>query len=191
MSPEIVDTVLAGLNVDRDLRDAITGDLIEARARLAAKHGERTAERWVRQQVLRSVPAFVRAAVRTGGFHLVSAVVGAAVVALVAVGALIGASVALLGLLVSAETLARFTIIALVIDLGYGAVGGYLAARLGRVAPLGAAFIFGILGMAVTLALSGDAHGWYRSALSVLLIPATVGGGWLRARGLARRGHST
>jgi hypothetical protein len=36
----------------------------------------------------------------------------------------------------------------------------------------------------------GDAHGWYRPALQLLLIPATVSGGWLRARHLARRAHS-
>ena len=191
MSPEFVETVLVGLNVDRNVRDAITGDLIEERTKLVAVRGERGADRWVRQQILRSIPSFVRAAVRTGGFDLATAVVGAALTALVVIGALIGASVALLAVLVSAEALARFAVIVLVIDLGYGAAGGYIAARIGRVAPLGAAFVFGLLGITLTLVLSGDASGWYRSALSVLLIPATVSGGWLRARGLARRGHST
>ena len=191
MSPEFVETVLAGLNVDRNVRDAITGDLIEERTKLVAVRGERGADRWMRHQILRSIPSFVRATVRTGGLHLVTAVVGAALAAVVVIGALIGASVALLAVLVSAEALARFAVIALVIDLGYGAAGGYIAARIGRVAPLGAAFVFGVLGITVTLVLSGDTSGWYRSALSVLLIPATVSGGWLRARGLARRGHST
>ena len=191
MSPEIVETVLAGLNVDRDLREAITGDLIEERTKLVAVRGERGADRWMRQQILRSVPAFIRSAVMAGGFRVIIAVVGAAVAAMLAVGSAMGASIALLASVVSAETIARFAVIALAIDLGYGAAGGYVAARIGRVAPLGAAFVFGILGVTLTLVVSGDANGWYRFALSILLIPATMGGGWLRARDLARRGRST
>jgi protein-disulfide isomerase-like protein with CxxC motif len=66
VSPAVVDTVLAGLNVDAGLRDAIIEDLIEERAEWAAAHGERSADRWVRQQTLRSVPVFVLAAVRDG-----------------------------------------------------------------------------------------------------------------------------
>jgi hypothetical protein len=190
MSPAVVEIVLAGLNVDRDLRDAITGDLIEERAELAAVHGERSADRWMRQQVLRSVPVFVQAAVRTGGFRLLAAIVGAALAALLAISLLIGASAALLSALVSAETIARLTIVALAIDLAYGAAGGYLAARLGRAAPLGAAFVLGVLGVSLTLMAGVDANGWYRSALQLLLIPAAVSGGWLRARHLARRARS-
>jgi hypothetical protein len=189
MRSDIVETVLAGLNVDRDLREAITGDLIEARAKLADARGQRSADRWVRQQILRSLPAFVRAAVRAGGCQLMAAVIGAALASLVAIGALIGTSVALLTFLVSAETVARFAVVALAIDLGYGAAGGYLAARIGRAAPLGAAFVFGIFGIALTFVLSG-AHGWYQWMLSVLLIPATLSGGWLRARAVARLGHA-
>ena len=49
MSLALIETVLAGLNVDRALRDAITGDLIEERAELAAAHGDRFADRWLRQ----------------------------------------------------------------------------------------------------------------------------------------------
>ena len=190
MSPALVETLLAGLNVDRGLRDAITGDLIEERAELAAVHGERSADRWMRQQILRSVPVFVQAAVRNGGFRLLAAIVGAALAALLAVSLLIGASAALLSALVSPETIRRLTIVAVTIDLAYGGGGGYLAARLGRAAPLGAAFVFGVLGVSLTLMWGGDAHGWYRPALQLLLIPATVSGGWLRARHLARRAHS-
>jgi hypothetical protein len=190
VSPAVVESVLAGLNVDRGLRDAITGDLIEERARLAALHGERTADRWMRQQILRSVPAFVGAAVRTGGLRLLGAIVGAALAALLAVGVAIGASAALLSTLVSPDAIARLTTVALVIDLAFGAAGGYLAARLGRAAPLGAAFVLGVLGVSVTAMSDVDASGWYRLALLLLLIPAAVGGGWLRARQLARRLHS-
>jgi hypothetical protein len=189
VSPAVVETVLAGLNVDRALRDAITGDLIEERAELAAAHGERAADRWMRQQILRSVPVFVEAAVRSGGVRLLAAIVGAALAALLAVLLLIGASAAMWSALLSPHTIARLMVVALAIDLAYGAAGGYLAARLGRAAPLGAAFVFGVFGVLLTLVWGGDAHGWYRPALQLLLIPATVSGGWLRARRLARRPH--
>jgi hypothetical protein len=188
--PAVVETVLAGLNVDRDLRDAITGDLLEERARLAAVHGERTADRWVRQQMLGSVPSLIQAAVRDGRFRLVAAVVGAALAALLAVSLVIGASAALVSALVSPETLGRLTIVAFAIDLACGAAGGYLAARLGRAVPLGAAFVFGVLGVSVTLMWGADPPGWYRPALLLLLVPATMSGGWLRARHLARRARS-
>ena len=190
MSPLVIETVLAGLNVDRDLRDAIVGDLIEERARLAALHGERSADRWMRRQILRSVPVFVQAAVRNGGFRLLVPVVGAALAALLAVSLVVGASAALLSSLVSPDAIRRLTVVAFAIDLAYGAAGGYLAARLGRAAPLGAAFVLGVLGVSLTLMSGGDAHGWYRPALQLLLIPAAVSGGWLRARHLARRAHS-
>jgi hypothetical protein len=68
------------------------------------------------------------------------------------------------------------TIVVFAIDLAYGAAGGYLAARLGRAAPL-AAFVFGAFGVSLTQLSSGDAHGWYRLALQLLLVPATVSGG--------------
>lgn len=190
MSLVLLETVLAGLNVDGPLRDAIAGDLIEERAERAAVDGDRSADRWMRQQILRSVPAFVQAAMRTGGLRLLAAIVGAALASLLAVALMIGASAALVASLASPDTIGRLAILALAIDLAYGAAGGYLAAWLGSAAPLAAAFIFGVLGVSLTLLSGGDTDGWYRPALLLLLIPATAAGGWLRARHLARRNHT-
>jgi hypothetical protein len=185
MSPSVLEIVLAGLNVDRELRDAITGDLIEERARLAEMHGARRADRWLRRQTLQSVPLFVHAAVWNGGVRRLAAIVGAAVAALLAIGLVIGASTALLVALVSPDTIARLTLVVFALDLAFGTAGGYLAARFGRVAPLGAAFVFGLLVLAIALMVSGGDI-WYRTALRVLLVPATLAGGWLHARHLAR-----
>lgn len=113
-----------------------------------------------------------------------TAIVGAALAALLAVGLASGVSVALLYALLSPETIGRLTIVAFALDLAYGGAGGYLAARFGRAAPLGAAFVFGILCTLVTVLWGGDAHGWDRHALQFLLIPVTVAGGWLRAHHL-------
>jgi hypothetical protein len=79
-----------------------------------------------------------------------------------AVSLLIGVSAALSSALVSPATIGRLTIVVFAIDLAYGAAGGYLAARLGRAAPLVAAFVFGAFGVSLTQLSSGDAHGWYR-----------------------------
>lgn len=143
----------------------------------------------MRRQILLSVLEFIQSAVWGGGFRLLAASVGAALAALLAISLSIGASAALMYALLSPETIGRLTIVAFAIDLAYGAAGGYLAARLGRAAPLGAALVFGILGVSLTWMWGAEAPGWHRMALQLLLIPATVTGGWLRARHLARRAH--
>jgi hypothetical protein len=53
VSPALIEIVLVGLNVDRGLRDAVTGDLIEERAGLATTHGERDADRLRARQLAR------------------------------------------------------------------------------------------------------------------------------------------
>lgn len=187
MSLNTLEIVLVGLNVDRDLRDAIIGDLIEAREALADARGPRIADRWVRGQILRSAPLFLLAAIRQAGLRQLAAIVGAALLALLTVTTLIRASMVLVSTMIAPETNGRVTLVALALDLGCGIGGGYLAARLGRSAPLIAAFVFGVLGVTLTSMSGGDGHGWYRPALLLLLVPATVTGGWLRARSVARR----
>jgi hypothetical protein len=142
----------------------------------------------MRQQIVLSVVAFGRAALCDGGIRRVAAIVAAAVMAMLVIGALIGASSTLWFAVLTPETIGRLTAIALAVDLAFGAAGGYLAALLGRAAPLGAALVFGLLGLMLTV-ISG-AQGWYALALQLLLVPATLSGGWLRARHLARHALS-
>jgi hypothetical protein len=189
MTPAALDTLLVGLNVDPGVRDGIIGDLVEERAEWASVHGERSADAWVRHQIVRSVPVLVAGAVREGGLRLLGAVVGPALAAMLAISLLIALSIALLSGLLTPDRLERLTTVLLAVDLAYGAAGGYLAARFGRTAPLGAAFVFGLLGVLVTHVASDDAHAGYRLALQLMLVPATVSGGWLRARSLARSTH--
>jgi hypothetical protein len=190
MSPSVVETVLAGLNVDRTVREAITGDMIEERTALAALLGERRADRWMQWQIIRSVPVFVHEAVRDGGFRLLATIAGAALAALLVVSMVAGVSMTMLQALMPPETIAHLMIAIFAIDLASGAAGGYLAARLGRAAPLATAFVVGVLGAFLTLLLGVDAPGWYRPALLLLLVPATLSGGWLHARHLARHTQS-
>jgi hypothetical protein len=188
MSVRLIDIALAGLNVERGLRDALIGDLIEARTDVATASGERSANRWLRREILRSLPVLAYGALREGGTRLLVTIVCAAVAALALIMGLVGASAVVLGELTSPETVRRFAVIALTVDLAYGVVGGYLAARFGRSAPLASAFAFGLLGVPITMASTGGTEqSWYPIALQLLLVPATLCGGWLRARRLARQ----
>lgn len=190
MTLRVFDTLLAGLNCDPHLREAILGDLVELRAARAEVSGERSADRWMRGQVAACVLAFARAALWQSGLRTLAAISGAAAAAMLAILLSVALSSALLQAFVSPQVLARPTILWLAVDLAYGAAGGYLAARLGTPSPLGAALLFGVLGIIVSLMSGADAGGWYRTALLVLLTPATLASGWLRARALARANPS-
>lgn len=188
MSPGLLDIALTGLNVDRGLREAIIGDLVEERTQLAAAHGERFADRWMLSQALRSLPTLARAALRAGGARALLRILWAAGAALFAVLIVASASAAVAFDTFSPSTLARFAIVVLAIDLAYGVAGGYVAARLGRVAPLASAVAFGVLGVMLSVVATGGAMpGWYPLALQLLLLPATAIGGWMRASQLVAR----
>ena len=184
----LLDIALAGLNVDRGLREAIIGDLTEERTELASVRGERFARWWMARQILRSMPVLAHAAFRAAGNRAAFSIVMGAVVALAAVLAVATVSAAVAFEAFSPETMARFAVVALAIDLAYGIAGGYLAARLGRLAPLASAIAFGLLGVTLSVvATAGTTSAWYPVALQLLLVPATVLGGWMRARQLVTR----
>ena len=188
MSPTVLDIVLAGLNVERGLREALIGDLMEESAELAAAHGVRSANRWLRWQVMRSVRVMAYGALRAGGARLLVGVLTAAVAALALVMGVIGVSAAAFGEWLAPETIRRFGVLVLALDLAYGVAGGYLAARFGRSAPLASALAFGVLAVAASVVSTAEVeHRWYPLALQLLLVPATLGGGWVRARHLAHR----
>jgi len=97
---------------------------------------------------------------------------------------LLSGSWMLLSALVSPDTIGRLAAVFFAIDVASGAAAGYLAARVGRM-PLAAAFVLGVLGVALAMMSPGDGNDWYRTGLQLSLIPAAVSGGWLRARHLA------
>jgi len=183
-----VEIALTGLGVDRELRDAIIGDLVEEQAELAAVHGPRFANRWLLGQLVRSAPSLTHAALRAGGGRTFARMLGGAFGALSSVVIVGSASTALVVDTFAPETLVRFAVIALVVDLGYAMAGGYLAARFARIAPLASAAAFGIMSLMLTLAADAEAMGaWYPIALQLLLVPAAVLGGWVRARAIIVR----
>ena len=129
----MLDIVLAGLNVDRGVREAIIGDLVEERSELAAVRGERFANRWMVSQTVRSLPTLSLRALRADGGRAVAQIFGAALASLLTVWISASAAAVVAFNRLSPETTARFAIIILAIDLGYGVSGGYLAARLGHI----------------------------------------------------------
>jgi hypothetical protein len=185
MIPRVFDVVLTGLSVDSETREAIIGDLVEEHAEFAAMLGQSFANRWLISQMLRSLPLLTHQMLRAGGPRVMMKAVGAGVVALLIMLIVSSTSAAVFFAAFSEEALVRFAIIAFAIDLGYGVVGGYLAALLARVAPLVSSLCCGVLAVVFTVIASGGAvPEWYALALQILLIPAAMTGGWLRARRL-------
>ena len=150
MKTDLLEVALAGLNVNSELRDAIVGDLVEERTELAAVRGERFSDGWMSSQVLRSVPSLAMASLRDGGARTLARIMVAAGAAMLGVMALISLSMAAVFNAVPAQAIARFAVILLVVDLAYGLAGGYLAARLGRSAPLPSAVAFGVLAIIIS-----------------------------------------
>jgi hypothetical protein len=188
MIPRLLDVVLTGLSVDRHTREVIIGDLVEEHAEFAERNGHPYANWWLLSQMLRSLPILTHQTLRTGGPAVVMKAVGAGLLALIAMIVVSSASAAAFFAAFTEDALIRFAIIAVTIDLGYGVIGGYLAARLSRVAPLISALACGVFGVVFTMAASrGALPDWYALALQILLIPAAITGGWLRARRLVTR----
>jgi hypothetical protein len=186
MSPGFLEIALIGLNVDPVLREAIIGDLVEERTQMAAECGESFANRWMLSQMGRSIVSLAHDALRAGGARVLVRILVAAAAAFALVLLATSASTRIAFALFSTETMARFAIVVLAVDLAFGVAGGYLAARFGRAAPLASALVFGLLSIVLAV-VSSDAMTvkWYSFALQVLVVPATIAGGWLRAKQLA------
>jgi hypothetical protein len=185
MISRVFDVVLTGLSVDSETREGIIGDLVEEHAEFAETLGQSFANRWLMSQMLRSLPLLTHQMLRVRGPRVVMKAVGAGFVALLTMLVVSSTSAAVFFAAFSEEALVRFAIIAFAIDLAYGVIGGYLAARLARVAPLVSSLSCGVLAVVFTVVASGGAvPEWYALALQILLIPAAMTGGWLRARRL-------
>lgn len=78
--------------------------------------------------------------------------------------------------------------LALTYHLVFVAMGGYVAARLAPVRPIGHAIALGVIGLLMSIAgqiaiIEGDlAPRWYGWALIILAAPTAGFGGWLYAR---------
>ncbi|WP_407343577.1 hypothetical protein [Pengzhenrongella phosphoraccumulans] len=131
----LAELVLAGLVPIAD-EDELLGDLAEGRARWAAVHGERSARRWYRSQVLRALPSLIWHGLTTHfGFVMLGVLSACTVTAVVSLGGGMGgfydSRISPEPRDVLAGTILRGAALLLA-----GAVGGALAARLARGARL-------------------------------------------------------
>jgi hypothetical protein len=204
--PRTAELLLEALGADAELRDAVVGDLAEEFAIRAAYDGVRPARRWYWHEALRTAPHLLRAWARhlrardvaqLAGVVLTSYVLLVALAALVAGFAYVVMTV--LGIAPEPHRPAVTDSLRLALALPIGAVvavtGGYIAALLGRRAPLvgslalGAVWSCVFLGAAATV---GGVPAWYRAAVPLVVLAGTAAGGLLRVHfasaRLSRRG---
>jgi hypothetical protein len=164
--PRAAERLLEALGADAEFRDALLGDMAEEYALRAAYDGTREANRWYRREALRVAPHLLRDGLRRlrwrGAARLTAVVLGAYLV-VVTIGVLV--NVLLVRVLYGPRVqwgmwLALGMPLSLRITLPM--LGGYLAARLDRRAPLVAATALGAACVFVPLAvqLAGPSRDW-------------------------------
>ncbi len=79
-----------------------------------------------------------------------------------------------------------YVVLSLMLGTGSTVLGGYLAARLGRIVPYFNALAFGVLGILLGLLTSGELPTWYRAFAILATIPAALLGAQLAKRRMAQ-----
>ncbi|HVE77551.1 MAG TPA: permease prefix domain 2-containing transporter [Gemmatimonadaceae bacterium] len=196
--PPIAELVLTGFVADRDTRDAVLGDLAEEHAVRCAESGAAAAARWYWRQTIASLPPLAGASLRrarAGGWARVAIAVVAGYAALVVLGLAGDAGLGRLTSRVGAPADEWWRLMASLALGGAGAVsGGWVAAAVGRRAPLASAAALGAACVAINLTalFAGASSGplWYWLSFGVYVLPGTVAGGLLRLRQLRGRRSS-
>lgn len=187
--PRLAELLLEAVTADAETREAVLGDLSEAWARDAATAGERRAAARFWTETLRSAPPLAAGSLRRARprawLRTLAAVVAGYVtlaVGVVAVSALAGALLRP----APSPTDWRLSLAFLVVAALCAALGGWVAAAVGRAAPLASALLLGIacclLGLMLVATTSDGTPLWYRIALPLVAPPAAFAGGVLRVR---------
>ena len=182
--PRHAERLLEALGADPYLREVVLGDLAEEHALRAHWSGAREARRWYYRESLRSVPFLLR-----GWWRRLRPSDVASIVATVAV-AWVAASVVQRGI-VFAFSFVPLTLmhpptplVAAVMFLWTtidGVCAGYVAAWVGRRAPLPSALAWALtLLTMMALAQGHPAPAWFRIVNAIVMIVAVLGGGMLR-----------
>ena len=195
--PRLAESFLASLGAQPEFRDGVLGDLAEELSLRAAWDGARAARRWYYREALRAVPYLFRDWARSLRVRDVTRLIGVVItsyvfMAMIGVTALVVARVVVgaMGLSSALDWLGRNEPISVIANLTIGSVGaalgGYIAGWLHPRAPVVGALALGVAWSAaamaaVTLAVSTPTPYLYLTPLMV--IPGTIVGGALRARG--------
>jgi hypothetical protein len=182
--PRAAQSLVEALLPDPETREVVVGDLLEDHAIVRRLHGATTASRWYWSQAVRSAPRLLQmtalqlsarawfrcAALVLLAYVILAALVMAGQIVLQLVDPYVGSSHREL-LSVGMSTLCAVT-------------GGFVAACLARSAPLANAVALGLfcvaLSIGVCLTVMDTTPMWYRLALALVVLPATIGGGVLR-----------
>ena len=170
-------TWLLKLVLPRADRNVVLGDLAEE----SALH--QNPNRWVRKQVLRSIPPIVRQNIRRGVWlkTLGAALLGYVVVTVLVITSTVIAGV-IAGLTMPTESAAIETAMSLIFGFGAALAAGYVAAWMRPSAAKFLTVIVAVMGL-VSLRVTGDqAPLGYQLALIVIGPVAALAGGKIRTR---------
>ncbi|MEP6492137.1 MAG: hypothetical protein ABJF01_05640 [bacterium] len=192
--PRLAQAFAESLIGDADLRDAVVGDLAEDYARLAGDRSPAIAAVWYCSQLVRSTASLSALGLSRGVtpwiLLIVSVVVGYAVLAVTV-------------LFTDLWMLSRFSggasaawvmaVLSLITGAACAMLGGFVAASIGRRAPIASGVLLGTVCVAISgviVAHGGDGSPmWYQIVLMVIVGPSAAVGALARALRLARRHH--
>lgn len=186
--PRLAELLLEAVTTDADTRDAVLGDLCEAHARDVAEQGPRAADARFWGETLRSAPPLAADALRRSGPRSWLRTAGAVLAGYAALAAGVVGVSSLAGLLLPSPDPSDWRLSAafLVVAALCAALGGWVAASVGRAAPLASALLLGVaccgFGVVLALTTSDGTPLWYRLALPVIALPAAFLGGVARTR---------
>jgi len=196
MVPRVPERLLTALGASADFRDDVLGDLAEEFAVRAEWDGVPKARRWYYREALRAAPYFLRDARRNMRARDLLGIVKAIVLAMVGVKLFRFAFYGIAGPLLDVtrhldHTMPVWWYLPFVFLNAISPVmGGYIAARTHRKAPLAAAAALGLVWAAIDIAMSVRfGASWpavYRYGAPMIAIVFTTLGGVVRAVRLPR-----
>ena len=190
-APHRTELILEALGADTDFREAVIGDLAEEFALRVRWDGPVAARRWYHRESIRVAPYLLRdwwRSLRWTNVAYFANVLLWSSMSVMALESLLQRSVRGLVLLIHGTPLDALPVSAGVASLMLcwtlidGAFAGYVAARIGRRAPLPSALLLGgtLTGVMIWSGLN-VAPPWFLAANVTTLIAGTIAGGLFRA----------
>jgi hypothetical protein len=142
--PRVPQLLLSALGARGEFRDAVLGDMAEEYYMRLEIQGENAAHAWYLDQAYRAAPHLIRDGLKNLGAGGIAHLVGAALKAYASIFA-IAAVVLPLVMLLPHDVMRPSAITTFALGLPITLLGGYLAARFGRRAPLLSSIALGVL----------------------------------------------
>jgi hypothetical protein len=192
--PVVAELLIEAVCPDADTREGVLGDLYEEHVARQARGDRRGATLWYWHQTLRSALSLARTSFRRASRGSLGMTIVAMLAGYLALMVLVMVTDFAIGWVITAiggMSMAGTSIASLAVALGCGVGAGYVAALVGRAAPLTSALALGVASavLGIVLLASGESGTprWYQAGLIVVVLPTTFAGGVLRARRARRR----